>query len=320
MQMQTQQKQPSSAATGWNKLKRSISPGLAVLTNSAFLAIWVPQILVFTFLLIFYTYGFMALPSICVLLSAFCLMVAGSLTIFSKQANVLLPLSMMLPIAVIAGSIFGLYTYDVYAIYPMFYANARTYADVVPSQSSAAVSDAGKLIFSSSSYVDTSLSVGYVTERGNTYCAAPVVDPSQQKQMQFWAVGINCCSEAGEFTCDSAEDKKATAGVVVFDNVGFFSSSSFDEYTKAKKKAEAYYGLFSTAYPTYVRWVTDDNLDMLSNEYRLKTFGALVAWFFLYGIISAGIAYLLYKPKKSKASAGLLPAAAPIGGTFDIKA
>jgi len=313
MQTQTQQK-PSSLATGWASFKKSIAPGLAVLKNTAFLAIWVPQFLVFTFLLIFYTYGFMALPSICVVLSAFCLMVAGSLTAFSKQANVLLPLAMMLPIAVIAGSVGGLYTYDVYAIYPMFYANARTYSDVVPSQSSAAVSDAGKLIFSSSSYVDASLSVGYVTERGNTYCAAPVVDPSLQKQVQFWAVGINCCSNAGEFTCDSAADPKATAGVVVFDNVGFFSDSSFDQYTKAKKKAEAYFGLFSTAYPMYVRWVTDDNLDMLSNEFRLKTFGALAAWFFLYGVISAGIAYLLYKPKKPKASAGLLAAAAPIGG------
>lgn len=304
------------------KFRQSLSPAISLTTNSAFLAVWVPQFLVFFVLLLLYTYGFMAVPSICVVLSAFCLMVAASLAVFRKQANVLLPLSMMLPMAVLVGSMAGLYTYDVYAIYPMFYANARIYADLVPSTTAAAVSDGGKLVFSSSSYVDTALSVGYITERGNTYCAAPVRYPAQGKQIQFWAVGIDCCSTAGEFTCDSAQDSKAKAGIVMFDNVGYFSSSSFDEYNKAKLKAEAYYSLFSTENPGYVRWVTEDNLDMVSNEYRLKTLGSLAAWFFIYGGISGGIAYLLYKPKKQKPlgkPAGLAgaAAAAPSAGTFD---
>lgn len=266
---------------------------------------WTPQYFTFLALLFLYTYGFMSVPSICILSSIIFMMSSAVLWVIRSEAKMLLPLSMILPIAVIAGSIGGLYTYDVYAVYPSFYSNARVYADVVPSQSSAAVADAGKLVFSAASFVDVNASTSYTTERGNIYCIAAVRDPTQGPKIEFWAVGIDCCSTTGinrVFTCDAAKDKDAHGGIVVFDNNNFFASSRFDEYTLARKKAEAKFSLQSTPEPTYVRWVKEDNLDMLKHEYETKTVCTLLAWIFLYALLSAGLVFAINRPKTAAAA------------------
>jgi len=293
--------------------KNFFAPVLQVVRRKEFWYLWTPQYLVFLALLLFYTYGFMSLPSICILSSIFLLMSSGVLWVIKSEAKVLLPLSMILPIAVVAGSIGGLYTYDVYAVYPNFYSNARVYSDVVPSQTSAAVADAGKLVFSSSSFVDRNHSTSYTTERGSIYCVAPVMDPTQEPKVEFWAVGINCCSVTGtkmDFTCDAAEDKDAHGGIVVFDNNNFFSKSRFDEYTMARKKAEATFKFISTPSPAYVRWVREDNLDMLKHEYEMKTVGTLLAWSFLYALLSAGLVFAINRPKAALTAEGLAAKAA----------
>ncbi|CAE7936528.1 unnamed protein product [Symbiodinium necroappetens] len=280
----------------WPAKPRGQKSPFSAWKQPGFWAVWGPQYAVFLFLLFLYTFGFMALPSICVILSASFLMVAGVLFAFKHEVRTFLPASLMLPVATAAGSIGGLYTYDVYAIYPQFYSNARVYADVLPSQPSAAVADAGKLVFSSSAFVDIQHSVSYITERGSVFCVAPVRDSSQVQQMQYWAVGTGCCSlEGGDFWCDAAKDRKATGGIVIFDNEGFFSSSSYDEYRKASRKAEATYQLMSVSEPRYVRWVMDDNLNALANEYNIKTALALCGMAVAYGAISYGLVVLTGK-------------------------
>lgn len=286
--------------------KSFFAPVLQVLRRKEFWYLWTPQYLIFVSLLFLYTYGFMSSPSICILSSIILMMSSGVLWVIRSEAKMLLPLSMILPIAVIAGSIGGLYTYDVYAVYPSFYSNARVYADVVPSQPSAAVADAGKLVFSGASFVDGNHSTSYTTERGNIFCVAPIMDPSQGPKVEFWAVGINCCSMTGttrEFTCDAAKDKDAHGGIVVFDNNNFFAHSRFDEYSSARKKAEATFSLQSTPEPTYVRWVKEDNLDMLTHEYETKTVCTLLAWIFLYALLSAGLVFAINRPKTAAKAA-----------------
>ncbi|CAJ1373341.1 unnamed protein product, partial [Effrenium voratum] len=251
---------------------------LASFRQKSFWALWAPHMAVFLFLLLFYTFEFMQLPSICILLSFSFLMIAGMLFVFKHEVRTFLPAAMLLPVAVAAGSIGGLYTYDVYAIYPHFYSNARLYTDVQPSLPSGSVGDAGKLIFTPSSFVDINQSAAYVTEyhwgrskpsRGSIFCAAPVRDLHDIRQMQYWAVGVSCCSQ-GDFWCDDAKDSKAQGGIVIFDNEGFFSGSSFDEYQKAAKKAEATHHLLSVHHPMYIRWAHKDNLDKVANEYNMK--------------------------------------------------
>lgn len=296
----------------------------AVLKQKDFWVLWAPQFSVFFFLLLFYTYGFMSLPSVCVLLSLFFLSLSCTLFMLRKQAGrYALPVSLILPVAVLAGTVGGLYTYDVYAVYPMFYQNARIYTDVLPSQASAAVADGGKLVFAGGSYVDPSYSVGYVTERGSIYCVAPVRDASSELfKVEFWAVGISCCSMQGAFTCDASQNKDALGGVIIFDNGGFFSHSNYWEFTQARHKAEATYGLYSPGDAKYVRWVSQDNLDVVAMEFEVKTIATISAWTFLYGGISFGLAYALQKymkpVKPQQALQGGLATAMPqtSGGTF----
>mmetsp|Transcript_46186 Transcript_46186/g.103839 ORF Transcript_46186/g.103839 Transcript_46186/m.103839 type:complete len:287 (+) Transcript_46186:79-939(+) len=227
---------------------------------------------------------------------SFFLMVAGMLFAFRREVRAFLPASLLLPVATAAGSIGGLYTYDVYAIYPQFYSNARVYADVIPSQPSAAVADAGKLVFAPSTFVDTAHSVAYITERGSVFCVAPVRDANQETQIEYWAVGTSCCSiGGGDFWCDESQNKQATGGVVIFDNEGIFSSSSYDEYRKASRKAEATYHLVSVATPVYVRWFDDNRLDAVANEFNLKTALTLCGWTAAYAFISYGLVFLTGK-------------------------
>lgn len=253
----------------------------------------------YVFILFFFTFGFMQLPSICILLALSCLALAATLFSMRSQVAVFLQLSLLIVPAVVVGLVFGLYTYDTQAIYPMFYHNARVYTDVVPSQSSAAVADAGKLLFSSASFVDASSSVGYITERGNLFCIAPVRDSSTTSQVEFWAVGISCCkAEGGEFWCDASQDSKAKGGIVIFDNNGLFSSSRQDEFRKAKLKAVATFNLLADTEPMFVQWVENDNLDMVANEYKLKTSLFLTGFIILYAAISFGLAFAIHKPRR----------------------
>jgi len=275
-----------------------------VIREKDFLVIWFLQFAVFLFLMLCYTFGFMMLPKMCILLSAHFLMGAGMLWSLQKKAPVFLPLSLLMPFAVLAGSVLGLYTYDVYACFPMFYQNARIYTDVVPSQPSAAVADAGKIMFSPASFVDRNQSVSFVTERGSTFCVAPVRDASMPPKIEFWAVGLDCCNAEGGFWCDDSTDPKADGGAIVFDNTGIFSSSRYDEYSLARKKAEATFRLVSTEQPVYVRWVKSDNLDFLSHEYRNKAILCLFGWAFLYSSLSGGLTYAVYKPRRPEQPVG----------------
>ena len=115
-------------------------------------------------------------------------------------------------------------------------------------------------------------SVGWKAENGNTYCIAPIVPLSKtatQKIVEFWAVGVNCCSSVGSFTCDDSERLDVHAGAVVFDNNSWFQNSNFDFYTRARLKAMGEFGLSTTAdskkldiipEPAYIRWFEDTSM------------------------------------------------------------
>jgi len=265
-----------------------------------FLVTWIAPWFVFTFLATFYTYGFMQLPSVCVILSVILLSVSFAFLLLRHRSHVWLPLGVTLFVATIAGSVVGLYIYDQVACYPAFYANSRPYADVVATQPAEAVADAGKIIFSDEAVVDTNRSVAFVSESGEVYCAAPVVttgSSQHQVTIQFWAVGLSCCSALGDFKCDDAADASAHAGIRVFDNSGFFSDSRKDFYRRARLKAEATYDLVSTTNPMYVRWVAEADLDFLSSEYSVKALGSLLSTVMLYALASAALAFAVYQRK-----------------------
>eukprot|EP00928_Gymnodinium_smaydae_P008461 TRINITY_DN13083_c0_g3_i1.p1 TRINITY_DN13083_c0_g3~~TRINITY_DN13083_c0_g3_i1.p1 ORF type:complete len:352 (+),score=63.93 TRINITY_DN13083_c0_g3_i1:1158-2213(+) len=138
------------------------------------------------------------------------------------------------------------------------------YKDVVPDESPAGVMDAGVIEFAAGSKLDVGSSAGFYVWP-NTYCAAPIMvegssaADENSKAVGFWAVGVNCCSPRGSFDCDSAADKKASAGlrvqshsrgVAVGHDVGKF-------FNKAVNMAAASYGLRVAKPPVLVAWHRD---------------------------------------------------------------
>mmetsp|Transcript_13199 Transcript_13199/g.31014 ORF Transcript_13199/g.31014 Transcript_13199/m.31014 type:complete len:307 (-) Transcript_13199:61-981(-) len=268
------------------------------LKTPAFLVVWLGPCAMYLFLSAMYTWTFIAIPSICILLTVVFALASAVLFLMRNRGALFFPLSVGCVLATGLGTFVGIYTSDKYAVFPRFYANSRLYTNVVPSQPSAAVSDAGKIVFTSESFVDRSKSVSFVTEDWYTYCAAPVRDNSGVPQVEFWAVGIGCCN-VGQFWCDSAGEAEAHAGIVVFDNVGIFGDSRRDYYRKAHKKAEATFRLFSVSEPTYVRWTREDNMDWLSHQYAVKAALMFVFVGLAHVVALLGLAAVLWKPKSS---------------------
>lgn len=282
-----------------NEVRLSIVALKEYLQSPSFLVAWLSPYGVFLLLCLLYTYSFLSVPSVCVILSILFGVFGAGLFGIRKRGPLLLPLSAGVLVSVITGTLFGLYTYDKCAVFPKFYANSRLYTNVVPSQPAGAVADAGKIVFTSESYVDTSRSAGYLTESGYTYCAAPIRDSNPLVSVEFWAVGLGCCNDRGKFWCDSAEDGAAHAGITVFDNNGFFENSNFDEYQLAKEKAEANFRLLSSREPMFVRWVTEDNLSMLSNSYQVQASLYLFMFCMIQLAGGLGLAMILYKKPQS---------------------
>lgn len=255
----------------------------------------------FTITLIWFSFGLLRMPLGCYVwdvIVVFAVIIGIAYHYLAARGGLILPVSLGCLLAVVVGTVLGMYNYDTFAIFPMFYDNARKYTNVVASEPAAAVADAGKLTFNTNTKVDLDKAVGYVAESGTIYCVAPVVDPVKQPRIEFWAAGINCCSAVGNFNCDAARDKTAGGGVVVFNNNGWFAPSRFPFYQKAQQKAEAQFMLQSVGNPLYVRWVERDNLDYLHNYYGTRSTIFITVSVLIAAVLSALIAFAMWEPRK----------------------
>lgn len=123
----------------------------------------------------------------------------------------------------------------------------------------AARSDAASLSFlnDTTTSVDASQSAGF--KDTDLYCVAPIMSPAtagaEYGRVNFWAVGINCCTKYGVFTCDSAREASGGYGIVQLQGGYPCPSCNVDKFRKAVSKAEAMYGLVSAPDALFVRWV-----------------------------------------------------------------
>lgn len=274
------------------------SPLGRILRNEQFLTVWLVPFFVFVATLLLWTYGFMNNYYLCGAWTVLGLVASGIMILNSGAGPCYAPVGVACLPALVIGSVLGLFLYDTYAIFPNFYAHTRKYTNVVPSEPSAAVADAGKIVFTSESFLDTAHAVSFVGETGIEYCVAPVNDNNNLTRIEFWAAGLDCCGPQGEFACDAAADGGAHSGIVVFDNNGYFQEARHDYYDRARMKAESTFNLQSVERPLFVRWVREANLDMLSTHYRNM---AVAMWFGLgwaYLVLSAVFAYNTYPARK----------------------
>jgi hypothetical protein len=257
----------------------------------------------FVLSLCLFSYESMRVPYVCGAVDVGILVLAGGYLLWSYATatdtkGLIAPtVAISCLIAIAFGTFLGVYNYDTYAIFPQFYQNTRKYTNVVSSESSGAISDAGRIIFNPLTRVDVNKSIGYISERGTYYCVAPIMDPSKQPRIQYWAAGIGCCTAKGGFRCDAARNAKAGAGVRVFDNNGWFEPSRFSYYDKARLKAEAEYYMQSVGEPMFVRWVEKDNLDFLYNYYRSRALIFVICFTILFFFLFGLYAVILWKPQ-----------------------
>merc|ERR1719181_428636 len=102
----------------------------------------------------------------------------------------------------------------------------RLYHDVQPTTPAKAHPDAIVLKFTSDTKVDDTKALGMkVSESlyGRTFCVAPVLIEGQQR-VEYWAAGVDCCTERGGpghggFTCDEADQVGVSQATVVRDTV-----------------------------------------------------------------------------------------------------
>lgn len=173
--------------------------------------------------------------------------------------------------AVAAGGVVGtsIHLTELLDYWP--YYQKRHYTNVAPDEPAASKADSSVIVFMEGARPDASRLMGY-RRNGNTYCVAPIATDSDYtdastgiaSDIQYWAIGMNCCGHHGEFTCDDAENKKARSGLVMQqltgdDKIGegVMSSDVMAYYSKAVKMSLTKYDLTSPEQRIYVRFVQD---------------------------------------------------------------
>jgi len=288
------------SGTDESNFRKAISRLKYILSTSQFWMVTGISWILFCATLTFWTYGYLKHPALCISWTLMIWVLCAVLVAYHSLAHagtLIVPIAVCCLVASMGGSVLGLYCYDTFAIYPLFYNNARSYTNVVASEPSQGVSDAGKLIFNVGSKVDVDKSTGYIAQNGDIYCVAPVRDRFEQPRIEFWAAGINCCSPIGNFHCDASRDATANGGVVVFDTNGYFSDARYPFYQLAREKAEAEFFLQSVGQPLYVRWVQLDDLNYLHDYYhkRAVTFNTTMCVIFFF--ILGGLSLVMWQPK-----------------------
>jgi len=111
-------------------------------------------------------------------------------------------------VATIGGALVGHRNYVHNSFYFCSVMAHRSYSDVRADAKAVEYLDAGQIQFEEGAKLATNDSFGLL-HRGVTYCAAPILPPacatatntSTPCEVNFWAVGSNCCEHIGGFSC-----------------------------------------------------------------------------------------------------------------------
>merc|ERR1719181_135025 len=98
-------------------------------------------------------------------------------------------------LAVILGSSAGWYIHEKRMQFWYGYQYGERYGNVVPSELASAHADASVIGFEVEAYVDTAQSVSYspLGAWDADFCVAPITSPGFEGEIQYFAVGTNCC-------------------------------------------------------------------------------------------------------------------------------
>lgn len=131
----------------------------------------------------------------------------------------------------------------------------RTYTSVSPSASSGAHADAGIVHFTPGTRVDRTKAIRYIDIPSKIpMCAAPIIDDSTT-EMSFWAVGVYCCDNTGEFWCGDVLDPTVLSATKWSPPVSTHHASL--DFSKACAKAAAVHGFTLGDSQLFLEWSKD---------------------------------------------------------------
>jgi len=197
-----------------------------------------------------------------------------------------LTLGFLCLIGCILGFLVGMLIHESYMEEHSRLQKGSRYHNVQPAELATSHADAVFLSFSVGSAIDTVHAVGF-KKSDNTYCAAPILDGTEaDNQVQYWAVGVDCCLERGDFECDDAKDPKARGGVVLLED-----DDDMDHFKSALFQVEKAHGLAAPKTALFLRWTSDPNklMDELWASGNQVAGGAVV----VYLLVSIVFAYVL---------------------------
>mmetsp|Transcript_68698 Transcript_68698/g.213065 ORF Transcript_68698/g.213065 Transcript_68698/m.213065 type:complete len:327 (+) Transcript_68698:96-1076(+) len=112
------------------------------------------------------------------------------------------------------------------------------------------VLDAGRMTFVPSARLDRARSLGF--RHGDIYCVAPITSGDLKlANYDFWAVGLNCCTDhTADFHCLDYANNAARSGV------RFMRGDQLPFFQLALEQAEAVYNI-RAEHPIFLTWVKD---------------------------------------------------------------
>lgn len=210
----------------------------------------------------------------------------------SRTSNLMALVSLL---ALLFGAGIGWFTHEkrVQFWYGLHY--GERYSNVVPSQLASAHSDASVIGFASGTYVDTENSAGYkfVGAAGHEFCAAPIISDDFKGEVQYFAVGRDCCDDRAGFWCDATGTKETSHSGIVVHDYGLLTSRA-DHYMDAVRLAVATWDIVSVPNPLIVRWVEDANVEATIDEWKwsgiyMNIFSSVFGLSFVYIMMSFGL-------------------------------
>eukprot|EP00403_Amphidinium_massartii_P024114 CAMPEP_0178408396 /NCGR_PEP_ID=MMETSP0689_2-20121128/19918_1 /TAXON_ID=160604 /ORGANISM="Amphidinium massartii, Strain CS-259" /LENGTH=315 /DNA_ID=CAMNT_0020029491 /DNA_START=106 /DNA_END=1049 /DNA_ORIENTATION=- len=165
--------------------------------------------------------------------------------------------------------------------------SGRHYANVTTSDPAASLPDASRITFENAR-PDLERSLGWAGS-SMTYCVAPILDKDEKVQkknatealpVQYWAVGVDCCSSRGDFHCDNSQVKGSYETRVVREDddgwgaVFLAPSTRRDSYEEAIDAAASLYHFHAPKPRILVRWTAAASV---TSHHVLSTVGIL-AW------------------------------------------
>jgi len=140
----------------------------------------------------------------------------------------------------------------------------NTYPQVDPSKfRGQQLMDAGRIVFTKDARLDVRRSMGF--KNPDTYCAAPITVGDENVTFKvlpsydFWAVGLNCCGDKGDFKCGEYNNPKAHAGVRLM------RDDQRDFFRLAVQQAESAFNIKSV-HPVFGHFMQDPVAEALSYQ------------------------------------------------------